>query len=79
VFWVPGPPGITQQTLIGHFSARLFFTQIELALVADKLLAGAFDARGEGNGRVGRDAEAQIVAPPVDLRGIVEQPLRWRL
>jgi len=71
--------GVTQQPLAGCFLPRLFFQQVELALVADELLAGALDARGQGDGGVGRKPEAQVIGPPGRRRGIVEQPLRWRL
>jgi hypothetical protein len=64
--------GVTQEPLVGRFLSRLFFRQVELALVADELLARALDARGEGDGGVGREPEPQIVGPPGHRRGIVE-------
>ena len=52
---------VAQQPLVGRFLSRLFIQQVELALVADEFLARALDASGEGDGRVGREPEAQIV------------------
>jgi len=56
--------GGTQQPLVGRFLSRLFIQQVELALVADELLASALDARGKGNSGVGRKPEAKIIGPP---------------
>ena len=43
--------GVAQKPLVGRFLSRLFFEQVELSLVPDKLLPGELDARGEGDGR----------------------------
>ena len=53
--------GVAQEPLVGRFRSRLFFKQIEFALVADELLPGALDASGEGDGGTGREPESQIV------------------
>jgi hypothetical protein len=53
--------GISQKPLVRRFLSRLLFNQVELSLVADELLPSALDARGEGDGRVGREPEAQII------------------
>ena len=44
--------GVAQKPLVGRFLSRLFINQVELALVADELLACALDASGEGDGGV---------------------------
>ena len=70
---------VAQQPLVGRFLAGLLIEQVELALVADELLARALDAGGEGDGRTGRQPEAQIIGPPGRRRRVVEQSLRRRL
>jgi len=45
--------GVTQEPRIGCFLSRLFFQQVEFALVTDELLAGALDTRGKGDGGIG--------------------------
>jgi hypothetical protein len=53
--------GVAQEPLVGRFLSRPFLGQVELSLLPDELLPGEFDASCDGDGRVGRDPEAQIV------------------
>ena len=63
---------VAQQPFVGRFFPRLLFQQIQLALLADKLLARALYASGESDFCVGREPEAKIVSlargPPLRLR-----------
>lgn len=69
--------GITQQSLVGCLLPCLFIQQEEFTLVANELLAGPFDARSQGNSRIGRKPEAKIVGSTFRRCRIVEQSL-WR-
>src|ERR1039458_2126564 len=53
--------GVAQEPLVGRFLSRPFLEQVELSLLPDELLPGEFDASCDGDGRVGRDPEAQVV------------------
>lgn len=52
--------GVTQKLLVGCSLSRLFFQQVELSLLADEFLSCKLDASGDGDGRVGGQAEAKI-------------------
>src|ERR1035441_7120119 len=53
--------GVTEKPLVGRFVARPLFRQVKLFLLSDEILARELDACGKGNGRVGREPEAQVV------------------
>ena len=53
--------GVAQEPLVGRFLSRPFLEQVEFSLLPDELLPGEFDASCDGDGRVGRDPEAQVV------------------
>src|SRR5450432_544185 len=53
--------GVAQEPLVGRFLSRPFLEQVELSLLPDELLPREFDASCDGDGRVGRDPEAQVV------------------
>ncbi len=70
---------VAQKPLVGHFLSRLFFEQVELSLLTDELLPCDFNASGEGDGRVGREPEPQVVGLAGRRRRVGEKPLRRRL
>ena len=53
--------GVAQKPLVGRLLSRLIFEEIELALFPDEILSCELDASREGNGRTGREPEAQVV------------------
>jgi hypothetical protein len=54
--------GVAQKPLIGCFLPRLFFGQVEFALVTDELFPSTLDASGEGDRRNWRELESEIVS-----------------
>jgi hypothetical protein len=56
--------GVAEQPLVRGLPVELRVEQQQLALIADELLAGALDARGEGDRGVGGQPEAQVVRSP---------------
>jgi hypothetical protein len=52
--------------------------EVELPLVADKLLADALDASGEGDGGVGGEPEPRILSRARRRRRVGEKALRRR-
>jgi len=56
--------GVAQKPLVGRFLSRLIFEEVELTLFPDEIFSCELDASGEGNGRTGREPEAQVVGRP---------------
>ena len=57
--------GICQEPRIGCFLFRMFIKQIKFLLIADELLAYAFNASSKGYYEAGREPEAQIVGSTI--------------
>src|ERR1700691_5387843 len=70
--------GVAQKPLIRCFLPRLFFGQVEFALVADELFSCALHAGGEGDAGTWRDLESQIVGAASRWRRVSEESLWGR-
>src|ERR1022692_4540013 len=60
--------GVAQKPLVRCLFSGPFINQVELSLLASKLLARALDASGERDAATGGQPKAKIIAPPGRVR-----------
>ena len=71
--------GVAEQPFVGRPLVRLHVEQIQLALVADELLAGPLHPSGQRDGGTGGNPKSQIIGRPALGHGVGKEPLRRRL